>query len=76
MQVGEDGADEEGLRRRDGAVQGRREVEEGEKLGRGGSRGGRKSVVEDMKDASVGSGNETDETALKGLLVKVEATAT
>ncbi|KAL9028832.1 MAG: hypothetical protein Q9196_002847, partial [Gyalolechia fulgens] len=68
VQVGEDGADEEALRRRDRAVQGRREVQEGEKLGGGGSRGGRQAVIEEMKDASVGRGNEADQTAWEWLI--------
>ncbi|KAL8942976.1 MAG: hypothetical protein Q9216_001332 [Gyalolechia sp. 2 TL-2023] len=75
VQVGEDRADEEGLRCRDGAVQGRREVEEGEKLGGGGSWGRRKTMVEEMKDTSIGSWNKADKTALKESSVEVELTA-
>lgn len=46
MQVREDGADEEGLWRGDGFVEGGGEVEEGEKLGGGGLRGGGEAVIE------------------------------
>lgn len=55
MQVGEDGADEESLGCWDGMVQGRCEVQKGEKFGGGGCWGGRQTMVEEMEDASVGS---------------------
>lgn len=48
MQVGEDRADEEGLWRRDGFVEGGGEVEECEEVGGGGLRGGGKAVVEQV----------------------------
>lgn len=67
MEVGEDGADQEGLGGGDGAPEGGGPGEDGEELGFGEARRGGEAVVEEGADGDVGGGNKADETACMNL---------